>query len=809
MEDDDRRIIDVSITKEMKKSYLDYAMSVIVGRAIPDVRDGLKPVHRRIFYSMSELGLNYNKPYKKSARVVGEVLGKYHPHGDTAVYDAMVRMAQDFSLRYKLVNGQGNFGSIDGDSPAAMRYTEVKMDKLTEYMLADIDKETVEFRDNFDGSLKEPEFLPTRIPQLLINGTSGIAVGMATNMVPHNFKEINKAIELFLENEDVEIDEMLKYVRGPDFPTGGIIFKDERLMRMYRTGRGSVTIQSKYHFEEIGKKEAIIVTEIPYQVNKSTLVIQIADLVKNGVVNGISDLRDESNREGIRIVIEIKRDSNAEFVMNNLLKHSALKTSIGIQNLCLVNNTPKVLNLKELIVEFIKHRRLIVVRRTEYELKKALSKAHILEGLIKCLDNIDLAIKLIKESEDANIAKDNLIKNFEIDDEQARAILEMRLQKLTNLETLKLREEFNDLMKLIEELRSILADSKKIDSIIKQELEEIDGMFGDERKSEITTAMGDFNVEELLENKTYVITLTDANYLKRMPLELYQSQHRGGKGISAGDLKKDDFINEVVVADTHDILHFYTNLGKVYSLKTYMIPESSRIAKGKPAINLMKLGPGETITNILKVDKKDFTDENKFVMFATRRGFVKKVNLSHFESIQSNGKIAIGLEDDYLISVKIIDETQDCDIFMTTSLGQAIVYNSTEVRAMGRTAKGVIGIRLAYEDRVVSMGICEKGSCLFTIGENGYGKRTAIEEYRHTHRGGKGIRNLNVTEKTGKVVDVRSVSDEDEILILTKQGKAIRIFSNQMSIIGRSTQGVRLVKLNDGDKISSVYILKI
>lgn len=809
MEDDDRRIIDVSIAEEMKKSYLDYAMSVIVGRAIPDVRDGLKPVHRRIFYSMYELGLTYNKTYKKSARVVGEVLGKYHPHGDTAVYDAMVRLAQDFSLRYTLVDGQGNFGSVDGDSPAAMRYTEVKMKKFTEFLLADIDKETVDFRENFDGSLKEPVFLPTRFPNLLINGTSGIAVGMATNMVPHNLTEVSQAINLYLDNEDIEINEMLKHVKGPDFPTGGIILKDEKLMNMYRTGRGSVTIQSKYHFEDFGKKEAIIITEIPYQVNKANLVVQIANLVKNNVVNGISDLRDESNREGMRIVIELKRDTNAEFIMNNLLKHSALKTSIGIQNLCLVNNVPKVLNLKELIVQFVIHRRKVVTRRTEYELSKAKSRAHILEGLIKCLDNVDLAVKLIKESSDALQAKTKLMENFQIDEDQSKAILEMRLQKLTNLETLKLRQDFEDLMKIIAELSEILADKKKVDAIIKEELDEINNNFGDERKSEISLNTGDFNVEDLLENKTYVITLSHANYLKKMPLEMYRSQHRGGKGINSGDLKKDDFISQVVVADTHDILHFYTNLGKVYSLQTYMIPESSRIAKGKPAINLLKLSAGEAITNIIKVNKDEFKDENRFVMFATRKGFVKKVKLEMFESIQSNGKIAIGLDDDYLIGVKIIDETQDCDIFMTSSHGQAIVFNSTEVRSMGRTAKGVIGIRLGFEDKVVSMGICEKGTTLFTIGENGYGKRTAIEEYRHTHRGGKGIRNLNVTEKTGKVVNVQTIGDEDEILILTKMGKAIRILSNQISVIGRNTQGVRLVRLNNEDKISAVYILKI
>jgi DNA gyrase subunit A len=794
------KIIPRLIEEEMKKSYIDYAMSVIVGRALPDARDGLKPVHRRILFAMQELGLLHNKPFRKCARIVGDVLGKYHPHGDMAVYDSLVRMAQDFSMRYQLIHGQGNFGSIDGDSPAAMRYTEAKLSRIAEEMLADIDKETVDFSPNFDGSLKEPVVLPSKIPNLLINGSSGIAVGMATNIPPHNMAEIIDATTALIENPEMPVYDMLKYVRGPDFPTGATIIGREGIRLAYTTGRGKVVIKSKSEIIEEKGRQKIIVTEIPYQVNKATMIEEIASLVKESKITGISDIRDESDKDGIRVVIEIKKDSNPQVVLNQLHAHSKMEHTFGIIMLSLVDNEPKVLNLKETIHQFIIHRQKVVRRRTEFELKKAAERAHVLEGLIIALKDIDNVVKKIKASRDVQSATVLLMKDYSLTEIQSKAILDMKLQRLASLEQEKIRKEHEELVKLIKELKDILSSEQKILEIIKKELQEMKEKYGDRRKTEIVEGEEEeMSAEDLIKPEDVVVTVTHAGYIKRMPLDVYKSQGRGGRGIVAADTKEEDFVEDLFIANTHSYILFFTSKGRVHWLKVHELPVASRQARGKAIINLLQLKEDEKVSAFVPV--KEF-DNKHFLIMATKNGTVKKTNLELYSNPRKGGIIGITIDEgDQLIEVVLTSGTNQ--IVLATKKGMAARFMEEDVRPCGRSAMGVRGIKLREGDEVVGMVIGEDDRAILTVTENGYGKRTAVSEYRLIGRGGVGVINIQCSERNGDVVAIKTVTDDDELMLVSQKGIMIRVPVKEISVISRNTQGVRLMKLEEGDRLAA------
>ncbi|HBG5792692.1 TPA: DNA gyrase subunit A [Clostridioides difficile] len=802
--EENNKILPIEIAEEMKKSYIDYSMSVIAGRALPDVRDGLKPVHRRILYSMSELNLTPDKPYRKSARIVGDVLGKYHPHGDTAVYYAMVRMAQDFSTRALLVDGHGNFGSVDGDSPATMRYTEAKMSKLSLELLRDIEKETVDFKPNFDESLKEPSVLPARYPNLLVNGSNGIAVGMATSIPPHNLAEVIDATVYLIDNPECSVDDLIKFVQGPDFPTAAIIMGKESIAEAYRTGRGKVKVRSRAFIEELPKgKQQIIVTEIPYQVNKAKLVERIAELVKEKRIEGISDLRDESNRNGMRIVIELKRDANANIVLNNLYKHSQMEDTFSIIMLALVDGQPRVLNLKQILYHYIKHQEDVVTRRTKFELNKAEARAHILEGLKIALDNIDAVISLIRASKTGQEAKLGLIEKFKLTEIQAQAILDMRLQRLTGLERDKIEAEYEDLIKKINRLKEILADERLLLNVIKDEITIIKENYSDERRTEIRHAEGEIDMRDLISDEEIAITLTHFGYIKRLPSDTYKSQKRGGRGISALTTREEDFVRHLVTTTTHSRLLFFTNKGRVFKLNAYEIPEGKRQAKGTAIVNLLQLSADEKIATLIPIDGND---ENEYLLLATKKGIVKKTKREEFKNINKSGLIAIGLrDDDELIGVELTDGKQE--VLLVTKEGMSIRFDENDIRYMGRTAMGVKGITLSKEDFVVSMNLCSKGTDVLVVSKNGFGKRTNIEEYRSQIRAGKGIKTYNISEKTGTIVGADMVNEDDEIMIINSDGVLIRIRVNEISLFGRVTSGVKLMKTND--EVNVVSIAKI
>ena len=795
------KLIPVRIEDEMKTSYLTYAMSVIVGRALPDIRDGLKPVHRRILYAMMDLGLEHSKPYKKSARIVGECLGKYHPHGDTAVYDSLVRMVQTFSLRYPLIDGQGNFGSVDGDAAAAMRYTEARMDSIADELLDDIDKDTVDFVPNFDESLKEPSILPARLPNLLVNGSSGIAVGMATNIPPHNLTEIVDAIIKVIADPGVSIKDLMKIVKGPDFPTGGIICGREGIKEAHETGRGRLKLHARAAIEQQkSNREAIIITEIPYQVNKSKLIENIADLVQDKKIEGISDIRDESDKEGMRIVIDLKRDQNAQIILNQLYKRTQMETTFGVINLALVDGRPRVLNLKEGIELYIKHRQIIVRRRTQFELNKAERRAHILEGLKIAVDQINKIIKTIRESKDPKIAKDKLMKNFELSDIQAQAILEMQLQRLTALERNKIEKEYLELIKRIEMLTAILKSKKKILDIVNNEALELKEEYGDERRTEIIAKVEEMEIEDLIAEEDMVITISHAGYIKRLPVSSYRKQKRGGVGVTGIDMKEEDFVEHLFIASTHEYILFFTNLGRVHWLKVYEIPQSSRAARGKAVVNLLQLSQGETISSYVRV--KEFK-EGMFLVMATKNGLIKKTDLMAYSNPRKGGIIGITVEKgDELIKVKWTDGNQD--IFIATKEGKAIHFPEKQVRNMGRSAKGVRGIRLGKKDKVISMEVCIKEATVLTVTSEGFAKRTPVTEYRKQSRGGKGIKNVNVTTKNGEAIGIKMVNDNDGLMVMTQKGMIVRCLVKDIRTTGRSAQGVHIIKLDKGDQVASV-----
>lgn len=801
MEENKQSVIQIDIAEEMKKSYIDYAMSVIVGRALPDVRDGLKPVHRRILYAMNELGLSPDKPYRKSARIVGDVLGKYHPHGDSSVYDAMVRLAQDFSTRYMLVDGHGNFGSIDGDSAAAMRYTEARLAKLSVEMLRDIQKETIDFAPNFDETLKEPVVLPSRFPNLLVNGSSGIAVGMATSIPPHNLKEVIDATVKLIDDPDADVEDMIDIVKGPDFPTGAIIMGKEGIKEAYRKGKGRVTVRAQVEIEDIGKgKQAIIVNEIPYQVNKSKLIESIANLVKNKKIEGITDLRDESDRNGIRVVIELKKDTNPNIVLNKLYKHSQLQTTFSIIMIALVDGQPKVLNLYQMLKHYLDHQKEVVTRRTQYDLKKAEDRAHILEGLKIALDNIDAIISLIRGSKNVAVAKEGLMKNFNLTDVQAQAILDMRLQKLTGLEREKIEEEYEELIKQITRFKEILANERLLLNIIKEELIEIRDKYRDERRTKISLKEDEIDIEDLIDEEDVFITLTHLGYIKRVPATTYRSQRRGGKGVSGLSTRDEDFVEDIFITSTHNYILFFTNRGKVYRLKAYEIPEAKRQAKGTNIVNLLYLEPNEKITAVIPIKK--FSKKGYLVM-ATRHGMIKKCELSQFDTSRKTGLIAISLRDgDELISVK--STTGNNELIIVTEEAMSIRFNEEDVRSMGRTAMGVKAITLNEDDYVVDMGLVNEGDDLLVVSENGYGKRTDLDEYRIQSRGGKGIKTYNISDKTGKLVGAKIVNEKDDIMLINTSGAVIRLKVDGISRLGRNTQGVRLMRFNEGSNIVSI-----
>ena len=795
------RILPVNLEDEMRSSYLDYSMSVIVSRALPDVRDGLKPVHRRILYAMYELGLVPNRPYKKSARLVGEVLGKFHPHGDSSVYDAMVRLAQEWSMRYPLVDGQGNFGSIDGDPPAAMRYTETKLASLSMEMLRDIDKDTVDFRPNFDDSLQEPSVLPTSLPTLLVNGAGGIAVGMATNIPPHNLREIIDGLQVMIKNPDVTIPELMEHVKAPDFPTGGIIYGYEGVKDAFLTGRGRVVVRAKASVEATKTRETIIITEMPYQVSKASLIEKIADLVRAKVLEDISDVRDESDRDGLRIVIELKRDATPMVVLNNLYKHTQLQTTFGVIMLALVEGRPRVLNLKQMMEEFLKHRNEVIVRRTRFELDAAEKRAHILEGFIIALDNIDEVIKTIKESKDTSTANLNLQQRFGLSEIQAKAILEMRLQRLTGLERDKIQQEYREIIQLIERLRAILASKELQMQIISDELAGLRAKYGDERRTEIVHDARDFTLEDMIANEEMIVTISHKGFIKRTAVTNYRRQHKGGRGASGAGTYEDDYVEQVFRAATHHYLLFFTDRGRVFRVKVYDLPEASRNAKGRSLANVIEKASDEHVTATLTV--KEFPD-NMYIFMATENGTVKKTLLSEFESVRANGKIAITLNDtDRLIAAKITDGSND--IIIGSNAGLACRFRESDVRAMGRTAAGVIGMQLADTDRIISMvAIKRPDSQVIVVGQNGYGKRTNYEDFRLTKRGAKGVISMNITDKTGEVVSIMEVQDSDDLVVMTTGGILIRQPVKDVRIIGRNTQGVRLIRLEEGDQIADI-----
>ena len=795
------RILPVTLEDEMRDSYLDYSMSVIVSRALPDVRDGLKPVHRRILYAMYELGLVPNRPYKKSARLVGEVLGKFHPHGDSSVYDAMVRLAQEWSMRYPLVDGQGNFGSIDGDPPAAMRYTETKLASLAMETLRDIDKDTVDFKPNFDDSLEEPSVLPTSLPTLLVNGAGGIAVGMATNIPPHNLNEIVDGLQALIKNADITIPELMEHVKAPDFPTGGIIYGYEGVKDAFLTGRGRVVVRAKASVEATKTKETIVITELPYQVSKASLIEKIADLVRAKVLEDISDVRDESDRDGLRVVIELKRDATPMVVLNNLYKHTQLQTTFGVIMLALVEGRPRVLNLKQMMEEFIKHRNEVIVRRTKYELDAAEKRAHILEGFIIALDNIDAVIKTIKESKDTPTANANLQQRFGLSEIQAKAILEMRLQRLTGLEREKIQQEYREIIQLIEKLRAILASKELQMQIISDELAGLRAKYGDPRRTEIVHDARDFTLEDMIANEEMIVTISHKGFIKRTAVSNYRRQHKGGRGASGAGTYEDDYVEQVFRAATHHYLLFFTDRGRVFRVKVYDLPEASRNAKGRSLANVIEKASDEHVTATLTV--KEFPD-NMFIFMATENGTVKKTLLSEFESVRSNGKIAITLNDnDRLIAARITDGSND--IIIGSNAGLACRFRESDVRAMGRTAAGVIGMQLGDSDKIISMvAIKRPDSQVIVVGENGYGKRTNYEEFRLTKRGAKGVISMNITEKTGEVVSIMEVQDSDDLVVMTTGGILIRQPVKDVRIIGRNTQGVRLIRLEEGDQIADI-----
>jgi len=795
------RVLPVNIEDEMKNSYIDYAMSVIVMRALPDVRDGLKPVHRRILYAMHEAGMASNKPYKKSARIVGEVLGKYHPHGDSSVYEAIVRMAQNFSSRYMLADGHGNFGSVDGDSAAAMRYTEVRMSKVAEAMLQDIEKETVDFTPNYDESMKEPSVLPSKLPNLLVNGSSGIAVGMATNIPPHNLNEVVDGVLMMIDNPEVTIDELMLAIKGPDFPTGGLILGQEGIYSAYTTGRGIVKMRAQARIEMMSNgKPRIIVTELPYQVNKARLVEKIAELVRDKSVEGITDLRDESDRNGMRVVVDLRRDANPDVILNQLYKHTQLQESFGIIMLALVDGKPQVLNLREVLHYYIKHQEDVITRRTKYELNKAKARAHILEGLTIALDHLDAVIKMIRESRTADIARTALMTSLNLSEKQSQAILDLRLQRLTGLEREKIEEEYQEILKSIAWLESVLADEGKVLNIIKEELAEVKRKFGDERRTRITEDISKMNMEDLIAEEDVVITLTHNNYIKRMPIDTYRNQKRGGRGVTGMGTKEEDFVENMLITTTHHTILFFTNQGRVYRLKGYDIAESSRTAKGTAIINLLQMEAGEKITAVIPIRK--FVD-GKFLFMATRQGIVKKTELMEFDTTRKGGLIALTLDDDdELIGVKLTDGTRE--VILGTRDGMAIAFAEDDVRSMGRTAHGVRGIRLNKEDKVIGMDNLKKNGDVLSVTEAGYGKRTPTTEYRSQTRGGKGLINLKVTDKTGAVIGLKVVRPEQELMLITTEGIVIRTDVDQISVISRNTQGVMLMKMDLNDKVSSM-----
>ncbi len=795
-------IIPINIEDEMKGAYLDYAMSVIIGRALPDVRDGLKPVHRRILYAMFREGLLSNKRYSKCAGVVGEVLKKYHPHGDNAVYDSLVRMAQEWNMRYPLIDGQGNFGSVDGDPPAAYRYTEARLTKLAEEMLEDLDKETVDFTPNFDNSNFEPMVLPSRTPNLLINGSDGIAVGMATKIPPHNLREICNATIALIENPDLTHKELLKIVPGPDFPTGAAIYGREGIKEAYENGRGIISLRAKAAIEKIAKgdREAIIVTEIPYQVNKARLVEKIAELVRDAKIEGISDLRDESDRDGMRIVVELKKGTIAGVVLNQLYKHTPMQSSFGVILLSIVKGQPKILSLKDCLKYFIEHRKEVVTRRTLFDLRKAEERAHILEGLKIALDHLDEVIALIRKAKSPEEAKEGLIKKFDLTAIQSQAILEMRLQRLTGLERAKIIEEYKEIIALIKELKAILADEKRIYKIITDEIEEIKKNYGDERRTEIQATSAEISIEDLIQEEDMVVTISHTGYIKRNPISLYRAQRRGGRGKTGMTTRDEDFVEDLFIASTHHYVLVFTNKGKVYWLKVYDIPQAGRTAKGKAIVNLLNMAGDETVAAVLPV--KEFV-EGKYVIMATQNGTVKKTDLMAYSNPRAGGIIAMGIDsDDALIVVRLTDGDQD--IFIGTKEGMTIRFHEEEARAMGRTATGVRGIRLEKGDQVVGMEVINVGANILTVSERGYGKRTPTDEYRVQSRGGVGVITMKVTERTGSVVNIKQVTDTDEIMIISDKGKIIRMRVKDISVIGRNTQGVRLITVDPDEKVTAI-----
>lgn len=793
MENEIQRVVNMDISKEMKKSYIDYAMSVIVSRALPDVRDGLKPVHRRILFDMHELSFGPDKPYRKSARIVGDVLGKFHPHGDSSVYNAMVRMAQDFSIRYQLIDGHGNFGSIDGDSAAAMRYTEARMSKIATELLKDIDKETIDYRPNFDETLQEPIVLPSRFPNLLVNGSNGIAVGMATAIPPHNLSEIIDATLAMINEPDIDIEDLIDIVHGPDFPTGALIMGSEGIKRGYRTGRGKVIVRAKASIEEIRKdKTAILISEIPYQVNKSKMLEDIAGLVRDKKIDGITDLRDESNREGLRVVVELRRDANANVVLNQLYKHTQLQSTFGINMIALVEGEPKLLNLKQVLYYYILHQKDVETRRVQFDLRKAEERAHVLEGLMIALNNIDDMIELIKAAPNPPQAKVSLIEKYELSEIQAQAILDMRLQRLTGLERDKIENEYKEILGLIKTLREILADEELLFDIIRTDLVRIKEKYGDPRRTEITINYDEIDIEDMIEDEDVVITLTHSNYIKRTPVDTYAAQKRGGRGKTGVTTKEEDFVENIYTTRTHDYLLFFTNFGKVYRLKAYQIPESGRVARGTAVVNLIQLDPEEIVTAVIPI--KSF--ESGYLMLMTKKGIVKRTALNKFDSSRRNGLIAIHLNsDDELISVR--ETTGSDEAIVITSYGMSVRFNENDVREMGRVATGVRGIRLGDDDEVVCMEILRPDGKLLIVSENGYGKRTELDEYRIQTRGGKGIKTYNMNSKTGKVVSARVVKDDEEIMLINSQGILIRLRVDEISVLGRSTSGVRLMRTDE------------
>ena len=801
------KLIPINIEEAMKSAYIDYSMSVIVSRALPDVRDGLKPVHRRVLFGMSELGLRSNSKYKKSAFIVGEVLGKYHPHGDSSVYDTMVRMAQEWSLRYMLVDGQGNFGSIDGDSPAAMRYTEARLKKISEEMVEDLDKDTVDFQLNYDDSIQEPTVLPTKIPSLLVNGASGIAVGMATNMPPHNLSEVIDGTVAYIENNDIEIEELIKHVKAPDFPTGGVIYGYDGVKEAFETGRGRVVMRGKAAFEEVDGRECIIVTEIPYQVNKADMIQRTAELINDKKIEGISNIRDESDRKGMRIVYILKRDAIPNIVLNTLYKYTALQSSFSVNNIALVNGRPKLLNLKEMIKHFVDHRHEVVVRRTKFDLKKAEDRAHILEGLIIASDNIDKVIEIIKKSSNADDARKNLVTEFKLSDIQSKAIVEMRLRQLTGLEQDKLRDEYDSLLELIKDLKDILNDKERRMSIIKDELLEMKEKHGDERRSVIEFSGGELSIEDMIPDEKVVLTISHAGYIKRTALAEYKTQHRGGVGQKGSTTRSEDFLEYLFVGTNHQYMLFFTQKGKCFWMRVFEIPEGSKLSKGRAIQNLINIEPDDKVKAFICT--QDLKDEsyinNHYVIMCTKKGQVKKTSLEQYSRPRSNGINAITIkDDDELLEAKLT--TGNSQILIAVKSGKCIRFEESKTRPMGRNASGVRGVRLKdSKDEVVGMlSVNDMDSDILVVSENGYGKRSKLDDYRITNRGGKGVKTISITEKTGNLVSIKNVSDGDDLMIINKSGIAIRMEVNSLRVMGRATQGVRLISLKENDSIAAV-----